>query len=182
MACRHFEDKRGGGMCSCEWRTCQEAVMFPCLTTCQWADHSVAETAFSVLAGPEGQPGRSCTFSSFSKSPSTTTLPLTARYRQLAGPQAAGNNDLGLILRPDYTLAGCLLRAEFMEANCNHIPAGPRASESAAVLFQGWQACSGCLIACCLNILFAFSTMCEGKNADILCSVAARLQWEFTGP
>lgn len=166
--------------------TCREAVMFPCLTTCEWADHGVTETAFSILAGPEGQTGRSCAFSSFSlafsKSPSTASLPLTAQYRQLARPQATENNDLRLILRPEYTLYGCLLSPEFMQANCNHIPAGSQASASAAVLFQRWHACSGCLIACCLNVLFAFSTMCGGKNAVILWSVAARLQWEITGP
>lgn len=160
--------------------------MFPCLATCEGVDHGMAETALSIFAVPEGQTGRSCTFSSFSlafsKSPSTTSLPLTAWYRQLARPQATENNDLRLIMRPEYMLYGCLLSPEFMQANCNHIPAGSQASESAAVLFQRWQSCSGCLIACCLNILFAFSTMCGGKNADILCSVAVRRQWETTGP
>lgn len=37
---------------------------------------------------------------------------------------------------PQYTLYCCLLSPAFMHANCNHIPAGSHAWESAAVLFQ----------------------------------------------
>lgn len=125
----------------------------------KWRDHRVAETGVSVLAGPEGQTGRSCAFSSFC----CLLQPHTDNWQDLRQRKIM-TWDWHCYRRPEYTLYGCSLSSGFVHANCNHIPAGSQASESAAVLFQRWQACSGCLIARCLNIFFAFSTMCGGRT------------------
>lgn len=121
----------------------------------KWEDDGVDETQVWVsLLGPRGRLGAAAA----KRMP--VQLCFAAQQRQVWHWHYRS---------PQHVLYGRVLGREYMHANCNQIPAGSRVSPCAAVRLQDDKATcllprTICLIACCLNIFSAFSSVCGERT------------------